>query len=70
MSLYNKKVNATKIYLVHIIYGIIFIFTDPEQNSCDAKEAEYDPMTELEDFIHIKYAEGSLVWARMAGYPW
>lgn len=51
-------------------YATICLFIDPKQNSCDDPEAEFDPETEHEDFIYTEYAEGSLVWARMGGYPW
>lgn len=40
--------------------------TDATYNSCDKKEQDYD---ESEHF-YTKYSEGSIVWARMVGYPW
>ncbi|KAJ8021399.1 Zinc finger CW-type PWWP domain protein 1 [Holothuria leucospilota] len=39
---------------------------DGSFNSCDKPEEDY---TNLE-FIHNKFTEGSIVWAKMQGYPW
>ncbi|XP_033763559.1 uncharacterized protein LOC117344830 isoform X2 [Pecten maximus] len=39
---------------------------DTTYNSCEKKEQAYD---ESEHF-YTKYSEGSVVWARMVGYPW
>ncbi|GAB1608049.1 hypothetical protein Ahia01_001089000 [Argonauta hians] len=40
---------------------------DPTQNDCALPEADtYDE----EEFIFTRYTEGSLVWARVEGYPW
>ncbi|KAI8500455.1 Zinc finger CW-type PWWP domain protein 1 [Branchiostoma belcheri] len=40
--------------------------TDEEYNSCEKTEADW---SELE-FVDTCYVEGSLVWAKMPGYPW
>ncbi|KAL4221733.1 Zinc finger CW-type PWWP domain protein 1 [Mactra antiquata] len=40
--------------------------TDSEHNSCDKSEENYDES----DHIFTKYTEGSVVWAKMSGYPW
>ncbi|XP_069111655.1 LOW QUALITY PROTEIN: myb-like protein X [Argopecten irradians] len=40
--------------------------TDATYNSCDKKEQDYD---ESEHFYN-QISEGSIVWARMVGYPW
>ncbi|XP_060069272.1 uncharacterized protein LOC132549360 [Ylistrum balloti] len=39
---------------------------DSTYNSCEKAEQDYD---ESEHF-YTKYSEGSIVWARMVGYPW
>ena len=43
---------------------------DREGDSCDKPETDWDREKDEEEFVFTKYAEGSLVWARMAGYPW
>ena len=40
---------------------------DKEHNSCDAPAEHWD---ERADWTYNKYTEGSLVWARVQGYPW
>ncbi|CAH0604843.1 unnamed protein product [Chrysodeixis includens] len=42
---------------------------DKEFNSCSVPEAPLRIHDE-EDLIHSEYSAGSLVWARMAGWPW
>ncbi|KAL8574870.1 hypothetical protein ACOMHN_044892 [Nucella lapillus] len=39
---------------------------DEECNSCDAPQQEYDES----DHIFTRYTLGSLVWAKMDGFPW
>ncbi|CAH1239653.1 ZCWPW1 [Branchiostoma lanceolatum] len=40
--------------------------TDEEHNSCEKLEADWSKL----EFVDTCYAEGSLVWAKMPGYPW
>lgn len=40
--------------------------TDDKFNSCDKPEEDYS----LLEFIHSEFTEGSIVWAKMPGYPW
>ncbi|KAL5015370.1 hypothetical protein ScPMuIL_009640 [Solemya velum] len=40
--------------------------TDQKHNDCETPEEDYD-----EDYhIFTNFSEGSIVWAKMAGYPW
>ncbi|PZC81726.1 hypothetical protein B5X24_HaOG212170 [Helicoverpa armigera] len=43
--------------------------TDPEFASCSVPEAPLR-LHDEEDLIHSEYAAGSLVWARLGGWPW
>ncbi|XP_066297338.1 zinc finger CW-type PWWP domain protein 1-like [Branchiostoma lanceolatum] len=40
--------------------------TDEEHNSCEKLEADWSKL----EFVDTCYVEGSLVWAKMPGYPW
>ncbi|XP_072047652.1 uncharacterized protein [Amphiura filiformis] len=40
--------------------------TDPLYNNCEAPEQDYQSL----DFVFNKFTEGSIVWAKMGGYPW
>jgi hypothetical protein len=42
------------------------IASDKKYNSCSATEEAYDES----EHIYTKFTEGSVVWARMVGYPW
>ncbi|KAE8737523.1 hypothetical protein FOCC_FOCC017010 [Frankliniella occidentalis] len=42
---------------------------DEEQNNCNAPEKRESLRVE-EDMIFSEYSPGSLVWARLSGYPW
>ncbi|PIK38373.1 hypothetical protein BSL78_24786 [Apostichopus japonicus] len=39
---------------------------DENFNSCDKLEEDYSQL----EFIHNKFTEGSIVWAKMQGFPW
>ncbi|OWF41070.1 Zinc finger CW-type PWWP domain protein 1 [Mizuhopecten yessoensis] len=39
---------------------------DTSYDSCEKREQDYDES----DHIFTRYSEGSIVWARMVGYPW
>lgn len=45
---------------------------DPEQNNCEAPEVDWMACVEDEDdaFIFTDYNAGSIVWAKMVGYPY
>jgi len=43
---------------------------DPLYNSCELPEQAFDEEEHNAQYIFTRYTEGSLVWARMAGYPW
>jgi len=43
--------------------------SDKTHNSCAAPEKPPTPLEE-EDLIHNIYTAGSIVWGRLAGYPW
>ncbi|XP_030843304.1 myb-like protein X [Strongylocentrotus purpuratus] len=40
--------------------------SDTSHNSCLLPEQDYSTL----DFVHAKFTEGSLVWAKMQGFPW
>ncbi|XP_072175020.1 uncharacterized protein [Diadema setosum] len=40
--------------------------SDTSHNSCMLPEEDYSSL----EFVHAKYTEGSIVWAKMQGYPW
>lgn len=42
---------------------------DPNYNSCQCEEKLPSPEEE-EDMIYNKFTAGSVVWARVDGYPW
>ena len=43
------------------------IVSDPNFNSCEVKEQKFE---HGEDYVFNKFTEGSIVWARMDGFPW
>lgn len=50
----------------YILLYPIFIFSDTDYNECDKAEQEYNE----EEHIYTSYTEGTVVWARMSGFPW
>lgn len=42
---------------------------DPAKANCSIPEASI-PVRDEEDLIHSEYSAGSVVWARMTGWPW
>ena len=48
---------------------LCYFLTDSRLNSCDVPEETWDEDEHAEDYIFTKFTEGSLVWAKMAGYP-
>eukprot|EP00057_Strongylocentrotus_purpuratus_P007604 XP_011662078.1 PREDICTED: zinc finger CW-type PWWP domain protein 1-like [Strongylocentrotus purpuratus] len=40
--------------------------SDTSHNSCLLPEQDYSTL----DFVHANFTEGSLVWAKMQGFPW
>lgn len=45
---------------------LYFVFEDQDYNECDKAEQEYNE----EEHIYTNYTEGTVVWARMSGFPW
>lgn len=45
---------------------LYFVFADQDYNECDKAEQEYNE----EEHIYTNYTEGTVVWARMSGFPW
>jgi hypothetical protein len=43
--------------------------TDGNFNSCDTPEQSWDKENE-DNFVYAEFTEGSIVWAKMDGYPW
>jgi len=46
------------------------IITDEKYNNCDVPQQQFDQQEHDENYIFMTYTEGSVVWARMDGYPW
>ena len=56
-----------KYVLIQSLYTFLsYIFTDERYNSCSKAEQNYDEA----EHIFTDFAEGSVVWAKMAGFPW
>ena len=49
---------------------ICCIITDEKYNNCDVPQQQFDQREHDENYIFMTYTEGSVVWARMDGYPW
>ncbi|XP_022100665.1 daf-12-interacting protein 1-like isoform X2 [Acanthaster planci] len=47
-------------------YWVCEMNTDPHHNSCEHPEEDYHSLK----FVFTKFAEGSIVWAKMQGFPW
>ena len=45
----------------NVLYGHV----DVDHNSCDAAESDWDES----DHIFTSFTEGSVVWARLPGFP-
>jgi hypothetical protein len=41
-------------------------FVDENYNECDKAEQDYDEG----EHIYTPYTEGTVVWAKMSGFPW
>lgn len=48
---------------------LLFSTSDNKFNSCALPEKQPTPLEE-EDLIHNVYTAGSIVWGRLAGFPW
>lgn len=48
------------------LFHLLSSLTDENFNSCDKLEEDYSQL----EFIHNKFTEGSIVWAKMQGFPW
>ena len=45
--------------------------TDPEHNSCSAPEEDWNECVgENQEYVESPFVPGSIVWAKMEGYPW
>lgn len=44
--------------------------TDAEHNKCSATEEEWNDLEESQEFVESVFVPGSIVWAKMYGYPW
>ena len=54
------------IYNNMLIFYCLFFLTDPLYNNCEAPEQDYQSL----EFVFNRFTEGSIVWAKMGGYPW
>ena len=43
---------------------------DSQHNSCSAPEEEYSDLEDSQEFIESIFIPGSIVWAKIDGYPW
>jgi len=46
------------------------ILLDTNFNTCDALQEAFDSQDSEYDVIYTSFPEGSIVWAKLAGYPW
>ncbi|KAK3706419.1 hypothetical protein QZH41_018633 [Actinostola sp. cb2023] len=44
--------------------------TDCNYNTCEASQEAFDSQDEDFDVVYTSFPEGSIVWAKVAGYPW
>lgn len=45
--------------------------SDPDHNNCSAEEERWsDELGDSQEFVESPYIPGSIVWAKMDGYPW
>lgn len=44
-------------------------FVDPEQNSCEKPQTEFD-IDNMNENIETPFTLGSLVWAKLERFPW
>ena len=49
-------------------YWVCSMSQDKKLNRCSTREGEQ--VEEDEEFVNVKFTAGSLVWARVKGYPW
>lgn len=64
----NSKFTLTAFLVLYInlMDVLYFVFADQDYNECDKAEQEYNE----EEHIYTNYTEGTVVWARMSGFPW
>ncbi len=43
---------------------------DPEHNSCSALEEDWNNLEENQEYVESIFVPGSIVWAKLEGYPW
>jgi len=43
---------------------------DEQYNSCSAPEEDSSTLSDSQEFVYTSYAPGTLVWAKVTGYPW
>ena len=48
----------------------LLVLLDEERNDCSLVEEKWDEEMHAQNYVYTRYAEGSIVWARMSGYPW
>ena len=47
------------------------VIIDPERRSCSAAEEHWsEDMGDSQEYVESPFIPGSLVWAKMDGYPW
>ena len=44
--------------------------TDADHNVCSAPEEAWSDAGDEQEYVECPYVPGSLVWAKMEGYPW
>ena len=48
----------------------LFYCTEPAYSSCLAPEEQWSEPEDSQEFVESPYVPGSIVWAKMDGYPW
>lgn len=57
-------------YIQNNISCVFFYCTDPAYSSCLAPEEQWSEPEDSQEFVESPYVPGSIVWAKMDGYPW
>lgn len=46
------------------------ICTDQQFNSCAVPEEDSSDLSDSQEYVYASYAPGTIVWAKVTGYPW
>ena len=63
--------SALLIYCVALlVVNCNYIVADDKYDSCDVPQQQFDQREHDENYVFTTYTEGSIVWARVDGFPW